>query len=428
MTSGRGKRAIERAALEEIDPARLTSRIRQLVRVESVGGRESPAQERVAGWLADDGLEVDRWDIDLQGLSRHPDYSAEVERDSALGVVGVLDSGREGRTLVLNGHVDVVPEGDPDGWSVPPFGAELRDGRIYGRGAADMKGGLVAGIEAVRAVRRIAAPIGGRVLLQSVVGEEDGGAGTLAAVLRGHVGDGAVVLEPTGGAVVTAQAGALGFRLRVPGRSAHGALRTEGVSAVEKFEPLHRALRALEERRTERFRSDPRFRDYDVPCPISVGRVVAGEWASSVPGRLVAEGRYGVWVDESPEAARTELENAVREAAGADPWLREHPPRIEWWGGRFAPARIAEDHPLVRTLASAHEAALGARPPLRGVPYGSDMRLLAGPGRTPSVLYGPGDVRRAHAPDEWIGVDEAVGAARALALLVLRFCRAETDA
>lgn len=412
----------ERAALEAVDRDRVTDRIRELVRIESVGGREGPAQERVAGWLASDGLAVDRWEIDLEALAAHPAYSAEVERESALGVVGALDGEGEGRTLVLNGHVDVVPAGDPDTWSVPPFGGLVRQGRVYGRGAVDMKGGLVAALEALHAVRGAGARLRGRALLQSVVGEEDGGVGTLASVLRGHRGDGGVVLEPTRLSVVTAQAGSLNFRLTVPGRGAHAALRTEGVSAVEKFEPLHRALRSLERERTARFAGDPRFAEYAVPYPISVGRVDAGSWASSVPDLLVAEGRFGVAVEESVEEAREELEAAVRNAAAADPWLRSHPPRVEWWGGRFEPAEVAADHPLVRELRAAHRALHGEEPEVRGVPYGADMRLLLNPGGTPAVLYGPGDVRLAHGPDEWIAVEDVVRAARVLALLVLRFC------
>ena len=414
----------ERTVLEAVDPERVTARIRELVRIPSVGGAEGAAQERVAEWLEADGLAVDRWQLDLDALAEHPDYSAEVERDEALGVVGRLAGGGDGRTLILNGHVDVVPAGDPESWTVPPFEGVLRDGRVYGRGAVDMKGGLVAGMEALAAVRSSGAELEGQALLQSVVGEEDGGVGTLAAVLRGHVGDGAVVLEPTSRKVVTAQAGALNFRLIVPGLGAHAALRTEGVSAVEKFELLHRVIRDLEKVRTERFGDDPRFRDYEVPYPVSVGRVEAGSWASSVPDRLVAEGRFGVAVDETLAEARSALEDAIRSACAEDPWLRENPARVEWWGGRFEPARIADDHVLVRELRGAHRDLEGGEASVLGVPYGADMRLLAGPGGTPALLYGPGDVARAHGADEWIAVDEAVRAARTLALLVLRFCGA----
>lgn len=384
---------------------------------------EGAAQELVAGWLREDGLHVDRWAIDLDALAEHPAFSAEMERSSAQGVVGVLDGGLdEGRTLVLNGHVDVVPAVTADQWRHPPFEAAYRDGIVHGRGSADMKGGLVAAMEALRAVREADVRLRGRVLLQSVVGEEDGGLGTLAAVLRGHTGDGAVVLEPTRLRLVTAQAGSLNFRLTVPGRGAHAALRTEGVSAVEKFEPLHRALRVLERERTDRFADDPRFADHAVPLPISVGMVRAGDWASSVPDRLVAEGRYGVAVGETLEEARTVFEDAVRAAAGADPWLREHPPLVEWWGGRFAPAETDPSEPVVHSLRRAHRFVTGAGAELGGVPYGSDMRLLVHEGDTPTVLYGPGDARRAHGPSESVSGEELVRAARVIANLVVDFC------
>lgn len=420
--------ARERRVLDEVDRERLVERTRALVRVPSCDGRETPAQELMEGWIADDGLAVDAWAIDLDALADHPAHGAEIERTEARGVVGVLEGARpdEGRTLVLNGHVDVVPPGEREAWSVDPFGGVLRRGRIVGRGACDMKGGLAAALEAARAVAASGTLGRGRIRLQSVVGEEDGGIGTLASVLRGHTGDGAVVLEPTDRMVVPAQAGALNFRIRVAGRSAHGALRTRGVSAVEKFEVVHRALRALEEERTARLGGDPLFRSYDVPFPLSVGRVRAGDWPSSVPDSLVAEGRYGVAVGESPDDARAELEGAVARAGAEDPWLREHPPVVEWWGGRFEPADIAPDHPLVRALSGAHRDLTGEEPGRKGVPYGADMRLLAKDGGTPTVLYGPGDVRLAHGPDESVPVDELVEAARTVAVLALRFCGGES--
>ncbi len=419
-----GLTAEERRVLEAVDASRVVERTRALVRIPTHDGDERAAQELMAEWMASDGLDPDVWEIDLEALAEHPAYSAELERDGALGVVGLLEGPEPdaGPTLVLNGHVDVVPPGDEDEWSAPPFSARLEGSRIVGRGACDMKGGLVAALEAVRAVGEAGPALAGRVRLQSVVGEEDGGTGTLAAVLRGHVGDGAVVLEPTRLAVVTAQAGALNFRIRVRGRAAHGALRTDGVSAVEKFEVVHRALRALEVGRTERLGGDPLFEGYEVPFPISVGRVRAGDWPSSVPGSLVAEGRYGVAVGEDPSEARAELEAAVADAASDDPWLREHPPSVEWWGGRFEPASTDPDDPLVRCLVEAHEDLAGSAPSVVGVPYGADMRLLVNQGGTPTVCYGPGDVRLAHGPDESVEVGELMAAARAVALLILRFC------
>ena len=154
-----------------------------------------------------------------------------------------------GRDLLLNGHIDVAPVGDEAAWTAPPWEPVLRDGRVYGRGAVDMKGGLCCALFAAKAIRDAGLRLRGRLSVASVAGEEDGGTGTLAAILRGHTAHGAVVVEPTRLRVVPAQAGSLMFRLTVHGLSAHGCVREEGVSAVESFVPLLAALRRLEAER-----------------------------------------------------------------------------------------------------------------------------------------------------------------------------------
>jgi acetylornithine deacetylase len=284
-----------------------------------------------------------------------------------------------------------------------------------------MKGGLCCALFAVRALRDTGMELPGSVILQSVVGEEDGGVGTLAAIRRGHTADAAIVLEPTELVLAPAQAGALNFRVTIPGRAAHGALRAEGVSPLEKFVAVFQAIQELEARRNAR-PMHPLFRDTPLPYPICVGTLRSGIWASSVPESLTFEGRFGVAIDESPDSARRELAAALEDASRADPWLREHPPVLEWWGGQFAPASVAVDDPVVAAVVAAHEAITGKPPAVRGVPYGADMRLLVNQGRMPTVLYGPGDVRTAHAPDEFVPIAELETATRVLALTMLRFC------
>lgn len=422
---------LERRVLESIDTDALVESLRALIAIDSSRGRESPAQEWVADAMAGAGMEVDRWDIDLDAIRRDPSCSEELARDRAIGVVGRLGAGSfeesgHGPTLVLNGHVDVVPAGDRQLWSVPPFEATVRDARVYGRGAADMKGGLLCGLFAIRAVRDAGVRLPGSVLLQSVVGEEDGGIGTLAAVRRGHTGDGAIVLEPTRLMVAPAQAGAFNFRITVPGRAAHGALRAEGVDPIDRFIPIYRAIQALEDRRNARTRH-PLFRDYELPYAVCVGTIRGGEWASTVAESVTFEGRMGIAPDEDPGAARRELETVVEESVHSedvrgDTWRREHPPVLEWWGGQFAAAATDADDPIVGTVAEAHWNVVGERPRVQGMPYGADMRLLANEGATATVLYGPGDVRRAHAPDEYVEIVELEAATRVLALTIVRFC------
>jgi acetylornithine deacetylase len=414
--------------LQEVDAGAAAAEqwLAELVSVPSVGGTdaEHEIQALLATELAAAGLEVDHWRLPLPELLAAPDFpGVEVHRDEAWGLVGRLPGtgSGDGPTLMFDGHVDVVPVGDPAAWSTPdPFSGRVVGGVLYGRGSCDMKAGLVAAIAAVSAVRRSGAPLRGDLLLACVAGEEDGGLGTFATLRRGWTADACVVPEPTGLDLVTANAGALTFRLRVPGLATHASRRTEGVSAVEKLVPLLAALQRLEADRNREV--DPLMDRWAMAYPLSIGRVRAGDWASSVPDLLVAEGRLGVALDEPVADARTALELAVAEASAADPWLRDHPATVEWWGGQFASGRLAADSDLADRVAAAHDAVTGGGTPDRwGAPYGSDLRLLAGAG-VPTLHYGPGDAVLAHAPDERVPLADVHTTTRTLALLALDLC------
>lgn len=414
---------LETAVIDAIDVSGLVETLGELIAFESCDGREIEVQEHMAGLLEELGMETDVWEIDIPELEQDPSYGAEIARERALGVVGRWGA-EHGPKLILNGHVDVVPAGEPERWTTPPFMAAVRDGRVFGRGAVDTKGGLCCALYAVKALRRAGVKLNGSVMIQSVVGEEDGGLGTLAAVLRGHVADAAIVLEPTELAIAPAQGGALSFRITIPGRAAHGALRYEGVNPLEKFSLIYETLETLERDRNDRLKH-PLFADYQLPYAICVGKIYGGVWASTVAEAVTIEGRYGVGVGELCDQARRELEEAIAAVAIQDPWLREHPPVVEWRGARYEPAEIPRDHPLVTTMTDSFAAVTGSRTPVRGMPYGADMHLLVNRGGTPSVIFGPGDVRRAHAPDESVPIAELETATRVLALTIMRFCGVE---
>lgn len=411
----------ERRVAEAVDAERLFALLADLIAIESVANRETPAQERVAAEMRDLGLETDVWEIDFERLRRHPAYTADVERHEGLGVVGSMGRG-EGRTLILNGHVDVVPAGEAERWTHPPFELTQRGGRLFGRGVVDMKGQFSAAVGAARALRDAGVELDGVLQIQSVIGEEDGGSGMLATIERGHTGDGAIVVEPTEFVIAPVQAGALSFRLTVPGLAAHGAMREEGEDPVEKFIPIFQRLRALEADRN-RDVADPLFRGEVLPYALTMGRLRAGIWPSTVAESLVVEGRYGVAPGEDLAGARSALEDAVAEAASGDAWLRDHPPAVEWVGAQFAAGRTDARDPVVGTLAGAARSLGGTEPRIGGVRYGADMRLLVNHGRVPAVLFGPGDVREAHRPDESVRAADLVELARILAVTAIRFCR-----
>jgi acetylornithine deacetylase len=420
--------ASESRALAAIDDQALVALLADLVRVPSVTGSdaESELQHFCATLLDGEGLDVDAWKLDLDALAADARFpGSEAPRREGYGVVAT-SAGEGEPALVLQGHVDVVPIGDPGKWEGrDPFGAELTGGTLHGRGACDMKAGLAANIAVVRAIRRAGIELVQPLALHCVISEEDGGLGAFATLTRGHRGHAAVISEPTSGRIVTANAGSLTFRLEIDGRAAHGSTRYEGVSSVELFWPIHRAIAELEERRNRV--PDPRFDGYAIPYPISVGKVQAGDWASSVPDLLTAEGRLGVQLGEDPAWAREQFEEAIAAVGSVTPWLRDHPVRVTWPGGRFASGELADGHELVGDVQGAVADVSGRdAPPTAAAPYGSDLRLYAGIGGIPTLHYGPGDVRYAHAPREQVVIDELLEVARALTVLTLRRCGVRT--
>jgi acetylornithine deacetylase len=320
---------------------------------------------------------------------------------------------------VLSGHTDVVPPGDRSRWPRDPFEPHLAGGELHGRGACDMKAGVVASLAAVAALRTAGVRLRRPLALHGVVGEEDGGLGAWAALRRGHRGDLCVIPEPTAGAVVTAHAGALTFRLEVTGRAAHAAMRDRGVSAIELFAAVHAGLLDFEAERQRD--ADPRFGNARFPYGLSIGRIQAGDWASSVPDRLTAEGRYGVRIGEPVEAAKQALADRLAAICAGHAWLAEHPVRLTWTGGAFASGALPAGSPLLPAVRRAVEDTGGGVTAERALPAGTDLRLYAAAG-IPTLHYGPGDLHLAHGPEERVPVADVVTAARAFALLAVRTC------
>lgn len=412
--------------IERLEPSAIYL-LQQLIRFPSVTGQEADVQEYLASYLREAGFKIDRWCPKREELADHPSFSDDGLPLGQRPVVVAKWNGnkKEGASLILNGHIDVVPPGEGSRWTDGAWSGTVRDGRIWGRGSCDMKAGLVAGIIALSALKESGFVPGGDIYLQSVIGEETGGAGTLATIVRGYRADAAIILEPTRLAICPTGAGAASFRIHVPGRAAHAAMRLEGVSAIEKFYAILDAVRSVETERHVNFHH-PLFQSSELVAPISIGKITAGDWPSTVPEKLVAEGRCGVLPGEKIRQARHVMEAAVRTAADADPWLREHPPTIEWFEGQFEPADTPVDAEIVRTLSGAHEKICGTPPVVHGVSYGSDLRFFTNDAAMDAVLYGPGDVRFAHSLDESVPISEVMQAAKVIAATIVQWCSEES--
>jgi acetylornithine deacetylase len=398
----------------------LTALAQELVRIPSMTGEETEAQQFLAERWKQWGLKVDLWIPDRDEVAGHPafcDDGLPIERANVVAQWGEGDPRRA--ALILNGHMDVVPVGERARWKDDPFSGHIHDGVLYGRGSCDMKSALAAASIAVLAARELDVTPERPVLLQSVIGEETGGLGTLAAILRGYRADAAVIMEPTSLEMCPVASGALSFRLRIPGRSTHGATPDAGVSAIEKFLPIWHGLRDFEARRHTAFRH-PAFGGGRLAAPISIGKLQAGDWPSTIPGNATVEGRYGVFPGEDLSEARKQFEDVIHRISVDDEWLGVHPVQLEWFEGQFEPGETAPDAPILKVLSECHQAVTEQAICSHGVPYGNDLRLFTRYANVPAALYGPGNVLRAHAADECIALEEIVTAAEVLTLLICR--------
>ncbi|WP_255298385.1 peptidase [Brevibacillus dissolubilis] len=399
-----------------------TQLLQAWVRDASVQGSEQSIQEAIAKQLADMGLDVDMWVMDGEEMQKHPYFvSPRTTFETSPNVVGVWKGQGGGRSLILNGHVDVVPEGDRKQWDADPFSGEIIDGKLYGRGATDMKGGNLTSLVAIQTLQALGLRLKGDVIYQSVVEEESGGAGTLSTILRGYKADAALVPEPTNLKIFPKQQGSMWFRLWVKGKSAHGGTRYEGISAIEKSMTVIKAVARLEQERNDRI-TDPLYAKLPIPIPINIGSIEGGKWPSSVADLVKLEGRMGVAPGEEMEEAKQEMADALARLAEEDPWFAEHPVELEWYGARWVPGAVEEDHPLMGILQETFQRVTGEQPVIEASPWGTDGGLLTKLADTPAIVIGPGVTAVAHYPNEYIVLDDIFRCAEIFALTMIEWC------
>ena len=400
----------------------IVSFIQTSVQSPSLANNEGPVQELVQNKLDSLGLITRRIPVIFDAIKDHPAFCDDgFSPNTRVNVIGQWNNDGGGKSLILNGHVDVVPTGPEELWHESPWSGAIKNGKIYGRGSTDMKGGLSAAIFAVQILQKIGFKPNGNVMVQSVVGEESGGCGTLTNIVKEYSADAAVILEPTSLKISPIQSGALTFRLKIQGKATHAAMRWDGVSAIEKFNLIHQSILEFEKERHQSF-DIKYYESKDRVAPINIGTIKGGEWHSTVPETVVAEGRLGVFPGESAQDARDTFETHLKTISETDDWLKENLPIVEWFEGQFESGKTDINHPLIQSLSDCYHQTTGDAPIIEGVTYGSDLRLFTNHAHIPAVLFGPGDVRLAHAANEYVEIDEVITTVKIIANMIVAWC------
>jgi acetylornithine deacetylase len=397
--------------------------LQRLVQEKSVSGHESSSQAIIIEKLREIGLQIDIWEPNFTKLQKHPYFvSPRATFHGSSNVVGIRKGIGGGKSILLNGHIDVVPEGDPTQWIQDPYSAEISDGKMFGRGTSDMKGGSVALLLAIEAIEALEIQLKGDIIFQSVIEEESGGAGTLAAITRGYTAELAIIPEPTNMRIFPKQQGSMWFRITVKGKSAHGGTRYEGVSAIEKSISVIQSLQDLEKKRNEAI-TDPLYNNIPIPVPINIGNIHGGSWPSTVADQVILEGRVGVAPDESMESVQEEVKKQLEDLSKQDDWFLHHPVELSWFGARWVPGTIDPNHEGMKVLINSYEKIKQEKPIIEASPWGTDGGLFTQVANIPTIIFGPGTTEVAHHPNEYIEIDRVFEAAEIFAQLIIEWCQ-----
>jgi len=392
-----------------------------LVRIPSVVGNEGPAQGFMQRQYDGLGLEVKTFEAEKEKVGQHSAYvESGLSFEGRPNVIGILSGDPQKKSMILNGHVDVVSPEPVDQWQHDPWGAEIEEKRLYGRGAVDMKAGVIANLYAVKSLQKAGIEPGGDVMLQSVVEEEaGGGGGTLACLMEGYTADGMIISEPFMMPVIS-HPGILYFRVKIKGLTAHAGHAHLGVNAIGKMMKVYQAMVDLDLQRaaTKQF---PLYHKVEGrSCHLNIGTLNAGDWVSTVAGFAEMACRISFIPGESMAETKQTVEQVIQDVARADDWLKDHPPEIEWFGWHTEPWYQAPNDAFIQTVLPCFESALGQKLEICGATAGLDNRFSSFFG-FPSICFGPNG-KNYHSFDEYVDLDSLVMATKAVALATLQWC------
>lgn len=398
----------------------------ELVRHPSLLGHEQSAQAFMAETFDGLGLRVDAFQIDEEKLRAHPGYSPSiVSYEGRTNVVGIHRPGGpfKGNSLIFNGHIDVVPTGAEVLWTHTPFSGKVEGDRLYGRGASDMKAGIVAYTIAYKALRSVGLEPASPVYFQSVIEEECTGNGALACLVAGYRADAAVITEPIAeNGIMTCQMGVLWLAIEVLGKPVHASVAQTGVGAIDFTLYLFAELKKLEDKwnaPSARYRS---FAHHNHPVNFNLGKIDGGEWASSVPSACRADVRLGFYPDMKVAKVKAEVEAVLAAAYAAHPAHAALSYKIVYEGFQADGCHVPDDAPIVAAISQCHKDVVGADLVPTAFTGTTDAKFFNLYGETPAICYGPSGGANIHGIDEWVSIDSMMQTAAVLAVFMARWC------
>ena len=395
--------------------------LRTLVQIPTVVGSEGEGQKYIQGLYSALNLKVVAFEAKHEQVSKHKAFSESgLDFKGRPNVIGILEGKPSARSLILNGHIDVVSPEPIHEWKYPPWEAKRVGKRVYGRGTLDMKGGLIANYFALRSVLKAGLKPEGTVVLQSVVEEEaGGGGGTLACLMNGFTAAALLIPEP-GMAIVVAHPGINYFRVRVVGKPAHAGRAHTGINAIGKMNQIYQALLELDEKRG-REKHFPLFeKQSERSCHLNIGTYKSGDWPSTVAAWAELQCRISSLPGETLADVKTEVEQVVDAVAHRDEWLMQHLPEVSWFGWNAEPWEQDPDDPFVRAFKACAEDVLGLPIDVIGKTAGLDTRFGQYFG-IPALSFGPNG-ENLHGVDEYVDLDSVIDCTKVFASFILEWC------
>lgn len=399
--------------------------IQDVVRIKSVVGNEHEMQNYMKKKYEELNLTIHEVEPDYEKVSKHEAFiDSGIPFEGRKNIVGVYKGVNEGKSLTIHGHVDVVSPEPHSNWTMDPWCGDIIGNKLYGRGSADMKAGLISNWFALKTLVDLGYSIAGDVQLHSVIEEEaGGGGGALALFEEGYVTDGYITTEPHNLNMTISHAGIMYFRVHVKGRTAHAGLAHEGVNAISKITKIFTELEKLDQWRAKNVKFDLYEKGSGQSVHLNLGVMKAGDWVSTVPGEAMLEGRIGFIPGENRAQIKKLIEDTIAKAIEGDEWLAKNPPELEWFGWTTEPWYQDPEEPFVKLFKENAAEVMGREINTVGRASGNDARFTQYYGKQ-GLAFGPiGE--NMHGPDENVDLDSVVEVTNVLANYIIKWTESQ---